>query len=260
MKSFKGLLTQLKQKKLSFATKQWVIIIAAMLLGICMSDLNDYLYRHNNAFRYADGAIVLIGAHQIEGAKYGLKFALVAVILNIIYRNDSEPRKKRREPVKRKVLRAFGITSLILFTLILWLLSCSSGISLQPDSNYAFYVYFILYLLLRKEKRLYWVTALSIFVITASWFVFFSNNFDILPGFAAQDFIEPACRYHLPRLCFGGYALYWCGRVIAWTTIFGGIISIITLILMKVIRTIYRCYMKIKKMSNETKNTIKIRQ
>ena len=247
MKSIKERLNQLKQKKLSFATKQWIIIIVAVLLGVCMSDLNDYLYRHNNEFRYVDVAIVLIGGHQIEGAKYGLKFALVAVILNIIYRNDSEPRKKRREPVKRKVLRAFGITSLILFTLILWLLLCSSGISLQPDSNYAFYVYFILYLLLRKEKRLYWVTALLIFVITAGWFVFFSNNSDILLGFAAQDFIEPACRYHLPRLCFGGYALYWCGRVIAWTTIFGGIISIITLMLMKVIRTICRCYMKIKR-------------
>ena len=110
MKSFKELLTQLKQKKLSFATKQWIIIIVAVLLGVCMSDLNDYLYRNNNAFRYNSEAIVLIGEHQLEGAKYGLKFALVAVILNIIYRNDSGPRKKRKEPVKRKVKRAFGIT------------------------------------------------------------------------------------------------------------------------------------------------------
>ena len=245
MKSFKELLTQLKQKKLSFATKQWIIIIVSVVIGVCLSDYDDYLYRHNDAFSYYSVARVLIGGHQLEGAKYGLKFALVAVILNILYRNESEPRKKRKEVVKRKVLRTLGITFLVLFTLILWLLIWLDG--LHPDTNYIFYIYFVLYILLRKEAKPYWITVLSIFVITAVWFVFFSNNFDILPGFAAQDFIEPACRYHLPRLCFGGYALYWCGRVIAWTTIFGGIISIITLMLMKVIRTIYRCYMKIKR-------------
>ena len=245
MKSIKERLNQLKQKKLSFATKQWIIIIVAVLLGVCMSDLNDYLYRHNDAFQYFNGAIVLIGGHQIEGAKYGLKFALVAVILNILYRNESEPRKKRREPVRRKVLRTLGITFLVLFTLILWLLLWLDG--LHPDTNYIFYIYFVLYILLRKEAKPYWITVLSIFVITAGWFVFFSNNFDILPGFAAQDFIEPACRYHLPRLCFGGYALYWCGRVIAWTTIFGGIISIIILMAMKVIRWICNFY----KINNE---------
>lgn len=236
MKSFKELLTQLKQKKLSFATKQWIIIIVAVLLGVCMSDLNDYLYRNNDAFRYNSEAIVLIGEHQLEGAKYGLKFALVAVILNILYRNESEPRKKRKEAVKRKVLRTLGITFLVLFTLILWLLIWLDG--LHPDTNYIFYIYFVLYILLRKEAKPYWITVLSIFVITAVWFVFFSNNVDIHPIRVAHDSIQSPNEYHLPRFCFGGYGLYWCGRVIAWTSIFGGIASIAILILMKVIRTL----------------------
>lgn len=161
----------MKQKKLSFTTKQWIIIIAAVILGVCMSDLDDYLYRHNDAFRYVLlDKKVLIGDHHIEGARYGLKFALAAVIMNIIYRIEYEPQKRKLGTAMRRVRKYIGFIGLVFFTLILWLISWLDGLALQPDSNYVFYVYFILYILLRKEKRPYWVMTLSIFVIMGVFF------------------------------------------------------------------------------------------
>ena len=65
MKSFKELLTQLKQKKLSFATKQWIIIIVSVVIGVCLSDYDDYLYRNNDA-RWIDSGWIIKG-HHIDG-------------------------------------------------------------------------------------------------------------------------------------------------------------------------------------------------
>ena len=54
MKSIRELLAQLIQKKLTFATKQWIIIIVSVVIGVCLSDYDDYLYRNNDAARWID--------------------------------------------------------------------------------------------------------------------------------------------------------------------------------------------------------------
>lgn len=100
MKSIKERFAKLKQRKLSFATKQWIIIIAAMLLGVCMSGLDDYQYRNNDVPHYSSETIVLIGEHQIEGAIYGLKFALVVVIFISYVASIANLARKHWEYVK----------------------------------------------------------------------------------------------------------------------------------------------------------------
>ena len=78
MKSIRELLEKVKKKELSFATKQWIIIIVSVVIGICLSDYDDYLYRSNNAAHWIDSGWIIKG-HHIDGMFRGLSFALVVV-------------------------------------------------------------------------------------------------------------------------------------------------------------------------------------
>ena len=113
MKSFKELLAPLRQKELSFATKQWIIIIVSVLIGACLSNWDDYLYRNNDVGRW----IGLIGDHHVEGMYRGFQFALAVVLINIISRILKDKRVLK-QPKELKAATIIGITALGLFAVV----------------------------------------------------------------------------------------------------------------------------------------------
>ena len=245
MKSFKELLTQLKQKKLSFATKQWIIIIVSVVIGVCLSDYDDYLYRNNDA-RWIDSGWIIKG-HHIDGMFRGLGFALVVVGMNIIYRFF-----KKREFIYREYktwtlrqimlesLKYIGIIGLIFMTLILWV---ALSFTMQPLSMFItiYLVYTIIHALLKHEKWWYWAVVILVFAVVGAWYVFYNDIEGPTLWRISDSFVDT------PRQWLDCYRLYWCGRVIHDTSLLGGFISFIILMAMKIIRWICNFY----KINNE---------
>lgn len=239
MKSFKERLAQLKQKKLTFATKQWIIIIVSVVIGVCLSDYDDYLYRNNDAARWIDSGWIIKG-HYIDGMFRGLSFALVVVGMNIIYRFFKNRKYVYREhktwtlrQVMLESLKYIGVIGLIFITLILWV---TLSFTMQPLSMFItiYLIYTIIHALLKHEKWWHCAVVILVFAVVGVWYV--SNNDIEGPTLwrISDDIVDT------PGQWLDCYRFYWCGRVIHDTSLLGGLISFIILILMKVIRAIYR--------------------
>lgn len=238
MKSIKELLAQLKQRKLSFATKQWIIIIVSVVIGICLSDPDDYLYRNNNAERWIDSGWILIKGHHIDGMFRGLHFALVVVLMNIIYRFFKKRKYVYREhktwtsgQIILESLKYIGIIGLIFMTLIFWV---TLSFTMQPLSMFItiYLVYTIIHVLLKHEKKFYWSVVILVFAVVGVWYVF-NNDIKGPTLWMISDNIVDT-----PGQWLDCYRLYWCGQIIHDTSLLGGFISFIILITMKLIRKI----------------------
>ena len=253
MKSIKELLAQLKQKEFTFATKQWIIIIVSVVIGVCLSDYDDYLYRNNDASRWIDSGWIIKG-HHIDGMFRGLSFALVVVGMNIIYRFFKKREYVYREhktwtlrQIMLESLKYIGVIGLIFMTLILWV---TLSFTMQPLSMFItiYLVYTIIHALLKHEKWWYWSVAILVFAVVGAWYVF-NNDIEGPTLWRISDDIVDT-----PGQWLDCYRFYWCGRVIHDTSLLGGLISFIILILMKLVREIYtQCKKKKSPKINEPK-------
>lgn len=253
MKSIRELLAQLKQKKLSFATKQWIIIIVSVVIGVCLSDYDDYLYRNNDAARWIDSGWIIKG-HHIDGMFRGLSFALVVVGMNIIYRFFKKRKYVYREQktwtlrqIMLESLKYIGVIGLIFMTLILWV---TLSFTMQPLSMFItiYLVYTIIHALLKHEEWWHCAVVILVFAVVGAWYVF-NNNIEGPTLWRISDDIVDT-----PGQWLDCYRFYWCGRVIHDTSLLGGLISFIILILMKLVREIYtQCKKKNSPKINEPK-------
>ena len=253
MKSIKERLAQLKQKKLTFATKQWIIIIASVVIGVCLSDYDDYLYRNNDAACWIDSGWIIKG-HHIDGMFRGLSFALVVVGMNLIYRFFKKREYVYREhktwtlrQIMLESLKYIGIIGLIFITLILWV---ALSFTMQPLSMFItiYLVYTIIHALLKHEKWWHCAVVILVFAVVGAWYVF-NNDIEGPTLWRISDNIVDT-----PGQWLDCYRFYWCGRVIHDTSLLGGLISFIILILMKLVREIYtQCKKKKSPKINEPK-------
>lgn len=248
MKTIKELLARLKQKELSFATKQWIIIIVSVVIGVCLSDYDDYLYRNNHAWRWIDSGWILIRGHHIDGMFRGLSFALVIVGMNITYRFFKNRKYVYREhktwtlgQIMLESLKYIGIIGLIFMTLILWV---TLSFTMQPLSMFITIclVFTIMQALLKHEKWLYRSVTILVFAVVGVWYVLNNDITGPASWWISDNIVDT------PGQWLGCYRLYWCGRVIHDTSLLGGLISFIILILMKVIRGIYKYCQKIRRL------------
>ena len=258
MKSIKERFAQLKQKELSFATKQWIVIIVSVAIGVFLSDYDDYLYRNNHSWRWIDSEWILIRGHHIDGMFRGLSFALVVVGMNIIYRFF---KKRKYVYIERKTwtlrqvmlesLKYIGVIGLIFMTLILWV---TLSFTMQPLCMFitTCLVCTIIHVLLKHEKWWYWSVAILVFAVVGVWYVF-NNDIEGPTLWRISDDIVDT-----PGQWLDCYRFYWCGRVIHDTSLLGGLISFIILILVKVIRAIYRYCKKISRLRYQKKQRLPI--
>ena len=254
MKSIKELIASLRQKELTFATKQWIVVIVSVVIGICLSDYDDYLYRNNDAERWIDSGWILIKGHHIDGMFRGLHFALVVVLMNIIYRFFKKRKYVYREhktwtlgQIMLESLKYIGIIGLILVTLIFWV---ALSFTMQPMSMFItiYLVYTIIHALLKHEKWSYWSVVILVFVVVGVWYVFNNDIKDPTSWWMSDDIVDT------PGQWLDCYRLYWCGQVIHDTSLLGGFISFVILLVMKLIRGINtQCKKKESPQSNEPK-------
>ena len=254
MKSIRELLEKVKKKELSFATKQWIIIIVSVVIGVCLSDYDDYLYRNNDSWRWVDSGWIIIKGHHIDGMFRGLRFALVVVGMNIIYRFFKNRKYVYREhktwtlrQVMLESLKYIGIIGLIFMTLILWV---TLSFTMQPLSMFItiYLVYTIIHALLKHEKKFYWSVVILVFAVVGVWYVFNNDIKDPTSWWISDNIVDT------PGQWLDCYRLYWCGQVIHDTSLLGGFISFVILMVMKLIRVINtQCKKKESLQSNEPK-------
>ena len=195
-----------------------------------------------------------IKGHHIDGMFRGLSFALVVVGMNIIYRFFKNRKYVYREhktwtlrQVMLESLKYIGVIGLIFMTLILWV---TLSFTMQPLSMFItiYLVYTIIHALLKHEKWWHCAVVILVFAVVGAWYVF-NNDIESPTLWRISDDIVDT-----PGQWLDCYRFYWCGRVIHDTSLLGGFISFIILILMKLVRDIYtQCKKKKSPNINEPK-------
>ena len=144
-------------------------------------------------------------------------------------------------------LKYIGIIGLIFITLILWV---ALSFTMQPLSMFItiYLVYTIIHALLKHEKWWHCAVVILVFAVVGAWYVF-NNDIEGPTLWRISDNIVDT-----PGQWLDCYRFYWCGRVIHDTSLLGGLISFIILILMKLVREIYtQCKKKKSPKINEPK-------
>jgi hypothetical protein len=148
-------------------------------------------------------------------------------------------------------LKYIGVIGLIFMTLILWV---TLSFTMQPLCMFitTCLVCTIIHVLLKHEEWWYWSVAILVFAVVGVWYVF-NNDIEGPTLWRISDDIVDT-----PGQWLDCYRFYWCGRVIHDTSLLGGLISFIILILMKVIRAIYRYCKKISRLRYQKKQRLPI--
>ena len=213
----------------------WQVIIVLILLILACS--NAHIMRHE----YTSDSLYMmmemgekafwIDYYLYETLCFGSIPALLIVVANVLYRKFGG--SNGNQSIIIKVLKYLGVLCGVFVLVIGWLAFAIVAMPLHVMIT-IMVIALILYLLLRREHWLLWISTILLFMVTGIYYVF--NN--DLPGPMMWGIADRPI--DTPSQWFNNYRFFWWGIIINKTFQFAGLISFCIIAIFKLTKMLVK--------------------
>lgn len=219
--------------KIGFWSWQVIIVLILSILACSHAHIMRHEYTSDSLYMMMEMGekAFWIDYYVFETLYFGFCPALLIVAVNVLYRflrkrfGDSNG----RQSIIIEVLKYLGVLCGVFVLVIGWLVFCIVAMPLHVIIT-VMVVALILYLLLRREHWLLWISTILLFMVTGIYYVF--NN--DLPGPMMWSIADRPI--DTPSQWFNNYRFFWWGVIINKTFQFAGLISFCIIAIFKLMK------------------------
>ena len=225
------------QIKIGFWSWQVVIVLIFSILACSNAHIMRHVYTSDSLYmmREMGEKAFWIDYYLYETLCFGSFPALLIVVANVLYRSlvKKFEGSNGNQSIIIKVLKYLGVLCGVSVLVIGWLVFAITAMPIHVMIT-VMVVALILYLLLRREHWLLWISTILLFMVTGIYYVF--NN--DLPGPMMWGIADRPI--DTPSQWFNNYRFFWWGVIINKTVQFAGLISFCIIAIFKLTKMLVK--------------------
>ena len=225
------------QIKIGFWSWQVVIVLIFSILACSNAHIMRHVYTSDSLYmmREMGEKAFWIDYYLYETLCFGSFPALLIVVANVLYRSlvKKFEGSNGNQSIIIKVLKYLGVLCGVFVLGIGWLVFAITAMPIHVMIT-VMVVALILYLLLRREHWLLWISTILLFMVTGIYYVF--NN--DLPGPMMWGIADRPI--DVPSQWFNNYRFFWWGVIINKTVQFAGLISFCIIAIFKLTKMLVK--------------------
>ena len=210
------------QIKIGFWSWQVVIVLIFSILACSNAHIMRHVYTSDSLYmmREMGEKAFWIDYYLYETLCFGTFPALLIVVANVLYRSLVKKFSGSNgcQSIMIEVLKYLGVLCGVFVLVIVWLAFAIVAMPIHVMIT-VMVVALVLYLLLRREHWLLWISTILLFMVTGIYYVF--NN--DLPGPMMWSIADRPI--DAPSQWFNNYRFFWWGVIINKTFQLAGLIS-----------------------------------
>ena len=225
------------QIKIGFWSWQVVIVLIFSILACSNAHIMRHVYTSDSLYmmREMGEKAFWIDYYLYETLCFGSFPALLIVVANVLYRSlvKKFEGSNGNQSIIIKVLKYLGVLCGVSVLVIGWLVFAITAMPIHVMIT-VMVVALILYLLLRREHWLLWISTILLFMVTGIYYVF--NN--DLPGPMMWGIADRPI--DTPSQWFNNYRFFWWGIIVNKTFQFAGLISFSIIAIFKLMKKVIK--------------------
>lgn len=225
------------QIKIGFWSWQVVIVLIFSILACSNAHIMRHVYTSDSLYmmREMGEKAFWIDYYLYETLCFGSFPALLIVVANVLYRSLVKKfgGSNGNQSIIIKVLKYLGVLGGVFVLVIGWLVFAIVAMPLHVMIT-IMGVALVLYLLLRREHWLLWISTILLFMVTGIYYVF--NN--DLPGPMMWSIADRPI--DTPSQWFNNYRFFWWGIIVNKTFQFAGLISFSIIAIFKLMKKVIK--------------------
>lgn len=229
------------QIKIGFWSWQVVIVLIFSILACSNAHIMRHVYTSDSLYmmREMGKKAFWIDYYLYETLCFGTFPALLIVVANVLYRSLVKKLggSNGNQSIIIKVLKYLGVLCGVFVLVIGWLVFAIVAMPLHVMIT-VMVVALILYLLLKREHWLLWISTILLFIVTGIYYIF--NN--DLPGPMMWGIADRPI--DTPSQWFNNYRFFWWGIIINKTFQFAGLISFCIIAIFKITKMVIKKWIR----------------
>lgn len=225
------------QIKIGFLSWQVVIVLIFSILACSNAHIMRHVYTSDSLYmmREMGEKAFWIDYYLYETLCFGTFPALLIVVANVLYRSLVKKfgGSNGNQSIIIKVLKYLGVLCGVFVLVIGWLVFAIIAMPIHVMIT-VMVVALILYLLLRREHWLLWISTILLFMVTGIHYVFNNDLPEPMMWSIADRPIDT------PSQWFDNYRFFWWGVIINKTFQFAGLISFCIIAIFKLTKMLVK--------------------